>query len=109
MDREDIGMTLAVAFPVPAGEEIPQSFVVRVQGEHPACVAEATSATEAASAVPQHEHQHAQVPKGFIQEGGMHLDIGHPILHNLIVHKLLGYHGGYSFLFHANIIQQQCV
>ena len=32
--REDTGMTLAVAFPVPAGEEIPQSFVVRVQGEH---------------------------------------------------------------------------
>lgn len=32
VDREDIGMTLAVAFPVPAGEEIPQSFVVRVQG-----------------------------------------------------------------------------
>ena len=50
VDREDTDMTLAVAFPVPAGEEIPQSFVVRVQGEHPACVAEATSATEAASA-----------------------------------------------------------
>ena len=50
VDREDTGMTLAVAFPVPAGEEIPQSFVVRVQGEHPACFAEATSATEAASA-----------------------------------------------------------
>ena len=48
--REDPDLTLAVAFPVPAGEEIPQSFVVRVQGEHPACVAEATSATEAASA-----------------------------------------------------------
>ena len=30
--REDTGMTLAVAFPVPAGEEIPQSFVVRVPG-----------------------------------------------------------------------------
>lgn len=50
VDREDTGMTLAVAFPVPAGEEIPQSFVVRVQGEHPACVVEVTSATEAASA-----------------------------------------------------------
>lgn len=48
--REDTGMTLAVAFPVPMGEEIPQSFVIRVQGECPACVVEATSATEAASA-----------------------------------------------------------
>ena len=46
VDREDTGMTLAVAFPAPAGEEIPRSFAVRVQGGHPACVAEAASAPE---------------------------------------------------------------
>lgn len=44
--QEDTDMTLAVAFPAPAGEEIPQSFAVRVQGGCPACVVEAASAPE---------------------------------------------------------------
>lgn len=35
VDREDTGMTLAVAFPAPAGEEIPQSFAVRCREDTP--------------------------------------------------------------------------